>query len=84
MIFSGKKLTNFEAALKSIPSMSLLGSTQSVWPVKSCQMSVKIAQKWCHKKNLKFLTPLQKLPKKKGDLGKLFVGKGFKKLPKVQ
>ena len=28
------------------------------------------------------LTPLQKLPKNVGDLGKLIVDKGFKKLPK--
>ena len=31
-----------------------------------------------------FLTPLQKMPKNGGDLGKLNVAKGFKKLPKVQ
>ena len=30
------------------------------------------------------LTPLQKLPKNVGDLGKLIADKGFKKLPKVQ
>ena len=30
------------------------------------------------------LSPLQKLPKNVGDLGKLIVVKGFKKLPKVQ
>ena len=30
------------------------------------------------------LAPLQKLPKNLGDLGKLIVAKGFKKLPKVQ
>ena len=30
------------------------------------------------------LTPLQNLPKNVGDLGKLIVAKGFKKLPKVQ
>ena len=30
------------------------------------------------------LTPLQKLPKSVGDLGKLIGAKGFKKLPKVQ
>ena len=29
-------------------------------------------------------TPLQKLPKNVGDLGKLLVAKGYKKLPKVQ
>ena len=32
---------------------------------------------------LKVLTPLQKLPKNVGDLGKLIVSKGFKNLPKV-
>ena len=30
------------------------------------------------------LTPLQKLPKNAGDLGKLIVAKGFEWLPKVQ
>ena len=33
---------------------------------------------------LKILKPLQKLPKNVGDLGKLIVCKGFKKLPKVK
>ena len=33
---------------------------------------------------LKILTPLRKLPKNVGDLGKLIVAKGFEKLPKVQ
>ena len=33
---------------------------------------------------LNILTPLQKLPKNRGDWGKLIVAKGFKKLPKVQ
>ena len=32
---------------------------------------------------LKIFTRLQKLPKNVGDLGKIIVGKGFKKLPKV-
>ena len=32
----------------------------------------------------KILTPLQKLPKNVGDLGKLIIAEGFKKLPKVQ
>ena len=32
----------------------------------------------------KILTPLQKLPKNVGDLGKIIVAKGFEKLPKVQ
>ena len=31
---------------------------------------------------LKILTPLQKLPKIVGDLGKLIVATGFEKLPK--
>ena len=30
------------------------------------------------------LTPLQKLPKNVGELGKLIVAKGFEKMPKVQ
>ena len=30
------------------------------------------------------LTPLQQLPKNVGDLGKLIVANGYKKLPKVQ
>ena len=34
--------------------------------------------------NIKILTPLQKLPKNVGDLGKLIVARGFAKLPKVQ
>ena len=33
---------------------------------------------------LKILAPAQKLPKTVGDLEKLIVAKGFKKLPKVQ
>ena len=33
---------------------------------------------------MKILTPIQKLPKNVGDLGKLIVAKGFEKLPKVQ
>ena len=33
---------------------------------------------------LKILTPLQKMPKNVGNLGKLIVAKGFQQLPKVQ
>ena len=33
---------------------------------------------------IQILTPLQKLHKNVGDLGKLIVAKGFDKLPKVQ
>ena len=32
----------------------------------------------------KILTPLQKLPKNVGDMGKLIAAKGFEQLPKVQ
>ena len=35
-------------------------------------------------KKWQILTPLQKLPKNVGDLGKLIAAKGFKNLPKVQ
>ena len=35
-------------------------------------------------RKMKDLTPSQKLPKNVEDLGKLIVGKGFKKLPKPQ
>ena len=33
---------------------------------------------------LQILTPLQKLPKNVGDLGKVIIATGFEKLPKVQ
>ena len=58
------------------PPPSFVLST--VWPVKSRQMSIKVAKK------IKILTPLQKLPKNVGDLGKIVVTKGFEKMPKVQ
>ena len=45
-------------------------------------------QKSCPKlislEKIKILTPLQKLLKNVGDLGKLIVVKGFEKLPKSQ
>ena len=44
---------------------------------KSCPTMVSL-EKW------KILTPSQKLPKNVGNLGKLIVAKGFKKLPQVQ
>ena len=44
---------------------------------KSCPKMMKLEK-------LKILTPLQKLFKNVRDLCKLFVAKGFKKLPKVQ
>ena len=48
---------------------------------KSCQMSIKVAQRWLLEK-LKILTPLQKLPKNVVELGKLIVATGFKICPK--
>ena len=56
---------------------------ETVWPVKSRQMSIKVDQKWFNKK-LKILTPLQKLPKNVGNLGKIIVATGLEKLAKVQ
>ena len=47
-------------------------------------MSIKVAQKWNSIEKLKILTPLQKLLKNVGELGKLIVAQGFEKLPKVQ
>ena len=41
-------------------------------------MSIKVAQKL-----FRILTPLEKLSKNVGDLGKLIVAAGFEKLPKV-
>ena len=43
----------------------------------SCPKMISL-EKW------NILTPLQKLPKKVGDLDKLIAAKGFEKLPKVQ
>ena len=37
-----------------------------------------LQEKW------KIFTPLQKLPRNMGNLGKLIVATGFEKLPKVQ
>ena len=50
---------------------------------KKCPMSKKLPKMISLEKWL-ILTPLQKLPKNVGDLGKLIVAKGFKNLPKVQ
>ena len=43
-------------------------------------MSIKVAQKLFNKK----MTPLRKMPKNVGNLGKINVDKGFEKFPKVQ
>ena len=46
--------------------------------------SLKVAQKWFRKKNERFFTLLQKLPKNVGDLGKIIVATSYEKLPTVQ
>ena len=46
-------------------------------------MSIKVVKNVFTRK-LKIFTPLQKLPKNVGDLGKLIVAKDLEKLPKVQ
>ena len=50
---------------------------------KSSQMSIKLLKNDFTRK-IKIFTPLQKLPKNVGDLGKLIFAKDFKKLPKVK
>ena len=60
-----------------------LESLQAVWPeklpnvYKSCLKIISV-EKWY------ILTPKQKMPKNVGDLDKIIVAKGFKRLPKVQ
>ena len=51
---------------------------------KSRQMHIKVSQKMISLEKWKILPPLQKLPSNDGDLGKIIVATGFKKLPKVQ
>ena len=71
---------------RSVVGCVTVGGTMESWPVwpkkspnvyKSCPKMISL-EKWS------ILTPLQKLPKNVGDLGKLIVAKCFKKLPKVQ
>ena len=56
---------------------------ESVWPVKSRQMS-QSCPKMISQEKWKILITLQKMPKNVGNLGKIIVTKGFEKLPKVQ
>ena len=51
---------------------------------KNCQMSTKVAHNMISLEKLLILAPLQKSPINVGDLGKIILAKGFKKLPKVQ
>ena len=56
----------------------------AVWPVKSHQMSIKIAQNEFFTSKINDFDTKQKLPKNVGDLCKYIVAKSFEKLPKVQ
>ena len=61
-----------------LPSIIIsMTSKKSPNVYKSCPKTIS-------QEKLKILTPLQKLPKNVGDLGKLIVAKGFEKLLKVQ
>ena len=67
--------------------VSIVFGNLSVFDVNSAtrknpQMSIKVAQNRLTKK-FNVLTPLQKLPKNVGDLGKLIIAKGFEKLTKL-
>ena len=53
-----------------------MASKKSPYVYKSCPKMILLEK-------LKILTPLQKLPKNVGDLGKLSIAKGFEKLPKI-
>ena len=64
-----------EPYLRYLPTSVTRRKSQNVY--KSCP-------KLITQENWKILTPLQNLPKNVGDLGKLNVAKGFKKLPKIQ
>ena len=75
-------LSNFSFSILHHSLLLLLALTISVTR-KNCRMSIKVAQNDFTRKMID-LTPLQKLPKNVGDLGKLIAAKGFEKLPKVQ
>ena len=58
--------------------------TSPVWPVKSRQISKRVAQKWFHYESCPKIISLSKFTKNVGSLAKIIVAKGFEKLPKVQ
>ena len=64
----------------SKPVLSLCASVTS----KKLPNVSKSCRKIISPEKLKILTPLQKLPKNVGDLGKIIVAKGLTKFPKVQ
>ena len=60
-------------------TLSLISATSKKSPnvYKICTKMISLVK-------LKIFTPLHKLPKNVGDLGKLIVVKAFEKLPKIQ
>ena len=64
----------FEFEIYSIP----------VWPLKSSQIPIKVAQKRFHLKNERFWHLYKNCLKLSHNLGKIIVATGFVKLPKVQ
>ena len=60
-----------------IPLGSSVTSKKSPNVYKSCPQMISLEK-------LKIFTPLQKLPKNVGDMGKSIAAKSFQKLPKVQ
>ena len=57
--------------------------TEAVWPEKVAKCLQKLPKKISLEK-WKILTPLQKLSKNMGNLGKIILATGFEKLPEVQ
>ena len=57
---------------------------EPAWPVKSRQMSIKVAQLLILLEKWKILTPLQKLHQNVSNFGKIIVATAFEQLPKVQ
>ena len=62
----------------------MIDALLAVWPERNRQMSIKVTQKMISLEKWYILTPLQKMTKNVGDLGKLVVAKAFKNLPKIQ
>ena len=63
--------------------LSVSGVATSVTRKKSPNVYKK-CPKLISQEKWQIFTPLQKLPKNVGDLGKLIAAKGFKNLPKIQ
>ena len=86
MLSYGSKLTEQYSYSENryICSSYKPASFLAVWPVKSRQIAIKVAQKWFHLKNNRFWHLYKNLPKNVGGLGKFIVAKDFEKLIKVQ